>query len=112
MQIVEHRENDTFIYHVQGRLDSKSSPELEKRIGDAIGAGTTAMVLDFENLDYISSAGLRVILKATKDLEKANGRIVLCALKDYVQEVFEISGFQDILAITLSVNDAIKRLGT
>lgn len=109
MQIVERREKDTFIYGVRGRLDSRSSPELEKRLLDAISGGTTEMVLDFENLDYISSAGLRVILKATKDLKKAKGQIVLCALQDYVQEVFEISGFNAIVPITLSVDDALRR---
>ena len=110
MQIVENHNDDICIYRVDGRLDSRSSPELDKRIENAISSGTTSMVLDFTKLEYISSAGLRVILKATKALKKSRGRIVLCALQDYVQEVFEISGFHEILPIAPSVEMALSEL--
>ena len=51
------------------------------------------MAVDFAELEYLSSAGLRVLLKATKRLKQASGKIVLCDMADYVREVFEISGF-------------------
>ena len=109
MDIVEVRQDDVNIYRVQGRLDSNSSPELEQRIFEAIDKGSKDMVLDFEELDYISSAGLRVILKATKDIKRADGKIILCAMQDYVKEVFEISGFDSLLPIMTSVDDAMKQ---
>ncbi len=108
MDIIEARQDDVKIYRVRGRLDSNSSPELEKKIFEAIGNGSKDMVLDFEQLEYISSAGLRVILKATKDIKRADGKIVLCAMQDYVKEVFEISGFDSLLPIVTSVDDAVK----
>lgn len=109
MDIVEDRQNDVNIYRVKGRLDSNSSPELEKKIFDAIDNGSKDVVLDFEDLEYISSAGLRVILKATKDINRAEGKIILCAMQDYVKEVFEISGFDTFLPIMTTVDDAMKQ---
>jgi anti-sigma B factor antagonist len=70
--------------------------------------GTQRMILDFQELDYISSAGLRVILKATKNLKGAEGKLVLCAMQDYVKEVFEISGFDSFLPIEATLDDAVK----
>ena len=109
MQIFEGKKNDINIYRLRGRLDSNSSLDLEKKIFGAIDHGSKEIVLDFEDLDYISSAGLRVILKATKDLKHSDGRLILCAMKDYVKEVFEISGFDSFLPITTSLDDALKR---
>ena len=65
----------------------------EQKLFECIENGTQRLILDFQDLDYISSAGLRVILKATKNLKSAEGKLVLCAMQDYVKEVFEISGF-------------------
>jgi anti-sigma B factor antagonist len=65
------------------------------------------MIIDFKNLDYISSAGLRVILKATKALKREDGKIMLCDMQDYVKEVFEISGFDSLLPIVGSMGDAL-----
>jgi anti-sigma B factor antagonist len=67
------------------------------------------MVVDFGSLDYISSAGLRVILKTTKDIKRVEGVFVLCAMKDYVREVFEIAGFDAFLPIFTSLEDALQQ---
>jgi len=72
--------------------------------------GTTSMVIDFENLDYISSAGLRIILKTTKDLKKSEGNIILCAMQDYVKEVFEIAGFDTFLPIVPTMDEALTKI--
>jgi anti-sigma B factor antagonist len=66
------------------------------------------LVVDFKDLDYISSAGLRVILKATKAIKREDGRIMLCSMQDYVKEVFEIAGFDSFLPIVATMDDAIK----
>jgi anti-sigma B factor antagonist len=90
-------------------LDSNTSPDFEKRLSGVIRQGPRCMVVDFGALDYISSAGLRVILKATKDIKRAEGRFVLCAMKDYVREVFEIAGFDTFLPIFTSLEDALQQ---
>ena len=110
MEIIEMKQNEVNIFKLNGRLDSNTSPTLEKKIAEAIKNGARNMVIDFENLDYISSAGLRIILKTTKDLKRNEGCIVLCAMQDYVKEVFEIAGFDSFLPIVPTMDDALSRV--
>lgn len=110
MEIIESKQNEINIFKLNGRLDSNTSPELEKKLVGAIENGARNMVLDFENLDYISSAGLRIILKTTKDLKRTEGALILCAMQDYVKEVFEIAGFDSFLLIVPTVDEAISKL--
>ena len=110
MEVIEKKQNDISIFEVSGRLDSNTSPELEKQLFDAIEKGSKNVIVDFEGLDYISSAGLRVILKATKTLKGSDGIFVLCSLKDYVKEVFEISGFDSYLPIASTMDEALSRM--
>ena len=108
MEITERKQDDIHIFQLNGRLDSNSSPDLEDKIANGIESGSISMIMDFENLEYISSAGLRVILKTTKELNRSSGRLVLCSMADYVKEVFEISGFDTFLPIVPSMEDALK----
>ena len=108
MEIIETKENDISIFKLDGRLDSNTSPTLEKKLAGAMESGAIYMIIDFENLDYISSAGLRIILKTTKDLKRSEGSIVLCAMQDYVKEVFEIAGFDSFLPIVATIDDALE----
>ena len=112
MQIQEEKQNEVHIFKLEGRLDSNTSPTFEEKVADAIGKGAKQMIIDFENLEYLSSAGLRVILKTTKDLKRKEGKLVLCSMADYVKEVFEISGFDSFLPITTSRDDALKKFGS
>ena len=109
MQIKEEKQNEVHIFKLDGRLDSNTSPTFEEKVAGAISKGAIQMIIDFENLEYLSSAGLRVILKTTKDLKRLEGKLVLCSMADYVREVFEISGFDSFLPITASRDDALKK---
>lgn len=109
MEIFEQEQNGIYIFRLTGRLDSNTSPEFEEKIEKAIESGSNKMIIDFEGLDYISSAGLRVILKATKDLKRIEGSVILCSMQDYVKEVFEISGFDSFLPIVSTMGDAMKQ---
>ena len=82
---------------IVGRLDTTTAPELEATI-DGCVAGIKELVLDCSELEYVSSAGLRVILKAEK-LMNAQGSMKLIHVNETVMEVFDITGFADILAI-------------
>lgn len=110
MEIIEEKRGVLSTFKLQGRLDSNTSQVFEKRIFDAMADGTKNVVIDFKNLDYISSAGLRVILKATKALKREDGKILLCAMQDYVKEVFEIAGFDSFLPIVPTLDDALKSM--
>lgn len=108
MNIVEEKNDTVSIFRPNGRLDSNTSQGFEQKVFDAISDGTKKMVIDFKDIDYISSAGLRVILKATKALARDNGKIMLCDMQDYVKEVFEIAGFDAILPIVPTLNEALE----
>jgi anti-sigma B factor antagonist len=82
---------------VAGRLDTITAPELETSLRESY-AGVTNLVLDFAALDYVSSAGLRVILQAQKTMNK-QGEMVIRNVNESINEVFEVTGFIDILTI-------------
>lgn len=108
MEIIEESQSGINIYRLNGRLDSNTSQGFEKKIFQAIDTGSRSMIIDFKNLDYISSAGLRVILKATKALKREEGTIMLCDMQDYVKEVFEIAGFDSFLPIVATMDEALN----
>lgn len=81
----------------EGRLDTTTSPELEAALKGSLD-GVTELTLDFEKLDYISSAGLRVLLTAQKLMNK-QGSMKLIHVGEVIQEIFEVTGFSDILTI-------------
>ena len=108
MDIIEEKQGGINIFKLNGRLDSNTSQGFEKKLFQAISDGSKTMVVDFKDLDYISSAGLRVILKATKAIKREDGRIMLCSMQDYVKEVFEIAGFDSFLPIVPTIDDALK----
>lgn len=96
MKISKNFENGVFTVILEGRLDTLTAPELEKELGEL--NGVKDLVIDMEKLDYISSAGLRVILKAQK-IMNTQGAMKLLKVDESVTEVFEITGFVDILNI-------------
>lgn len=97
MKIDKSVENGKVCYALEGRLDTTTAPELEKELkGDLDSA--TQLTLDFSKLDYISSAGLRVLLSAHKAMSKKGGMVVTNA-NEMVREVFDVTGFADILNI-------------
>lgn len=97
MKIDKSIDNGKACYAVEGRLDTTTAPDLESALKGDMG-GITELVLDFSKLDYISSAGLRVLLSAHKVMSKKGG-MKLTHVNEMVQEVFEVTGFSDILTI-------------
>ena len=82
---------------ISGRLDTSTAPELESTI-DACLSGVEELIIDFEGLEYVSSAGLRVILKTQKTMNK-QGSMKIINVNDTIMEVFDITGFADVLTI-------------
>ena len=82
---------------LEGRLDTTTAPELEKELKDSLD-GVTDLTFDLEKLEYISSAGLRVLLSAQKTMNK-QGAMKLVHVGEVIMEIFEVTGFSDILTI-------------
>ena len=97
MTINKERNNETLTLVIEGRLDTVTAPELEKVVNEET-ADIKELVLDMNALEYISSAGLRVLLAAQKKMNK-QGVMKLTDVCDAVMEVFEMTGFADILTI-------------
>ena len=97
MTIQIKRNADDTIIELVGRLDTTTAPALDKTINNDV-EGTKNLILDFKNLEYISSAGLRVLLSAQKRMQKS-GSMKVTNVCEEVMEVFEMTGFADILTI-------------
>ena len=98
MTIQLNRNNKMLTVAVKGRLDTLTSPELEEQLEPAF-EDTEKMVFDLAELEYISSAGLRVLLAAVKEMNAQGGELTLTKVRPEVMEVFEVTGFVDILTI-------------
>jgi anti-anti-sigma factor len=107
MEITETQHPSAIVLALTGRLDGLSSPALEQRVDAVLASGAKALVLDLSGLDYVSSAGLRVFLTAAKKFKTAGGRASFAALPAPVREVFELSGFLDVLDIRTDVASAL-----
>lgn len=97
MTIAETRNGQALSLALEGRLDTMTAPELEERLNSAL-EGITELTLDFEQLDYISSAGLRVLLAAQKTMNR-QGEMKVVHVNETIMEIFEVTGFSDILTI-------------
>jgi len=82
-----------------GRIDSVTAKALEEKLLGLLKEGPQALIIDFARVDYISSAGLRVLLMAAKQSKAAHCKFALCSLKAQVRDVFDISGFGTIIAL-------------
>lgn len=97
MNIVKTNEGTKLTLVLEGRLDTITAPQLEAEVKGNL-TGVTDLVMDFSQLEYLSSAGLRVILAAQKVMNK-QGQMVIRHVNETIQEVFEVTGFSDILTI-------------
>ena len=97
LNIEKKAEGSSVNIALEGRLDTMTSPQLESTLKDSLD-GVTSLVLDFEKLEYISSAGLRVLLSAQKIMNQ-QGEMKLVNVNEVINEIFEVTGFSDILTI-------------
>ena len=110
MDINHVKEGEITIVTISGRLDADAAAVAEKTIKKILQGDCLQMLFDFSTLNYLSSGGLRVILRTAKELKRKQGQIVLCCLSEYVSEVFEISGFKTLIPITDTLESGIKQL--
>jgi anti-sigma B factor antagonist len=107
MEILVTESGDVRILSFQGNLDTNTSPQAESEINGLIEAGSQKLLINFEKLDYISSAGLRILLATAKKLKVSQGDLKICCLNETVQEVFDISGFVTILSVSTTEEEAL-----
>ncbi len=98
MEISETLKENVCRLSLDGRLDTTTAPELDNKLSEVIGKDIKELTLDFKGLEYISSAGLRVLLRGQK-MMNGKGTMVITNVKDELMEIFEMTGFNDILNI-------------
>lgn len=99
MALTQSEENGVIILAVDGNLDGEGTQALEEQVLALLESGSTKLLFDFSSLDYINSSGLRVLVLAYQRLKKNSGAVAICGVKDYIQEVFEVSGYDKIFPL-------------
>ena len=97
MNIKKKKEGNTLFVKISGRVDTATSPEVDSYINENLD-GVTELILDFEEVNYVSSAGLRVLLLGQKTMSK-QGKMVVKNANESIMEIFDVTGFSDILNI-------------
>lgn len=110
MNVSVEKVGEVAVVAVAGQINSANAAEIEARLLEQIEQGERRCVLDLGKLDYISSAGLRVVLVLAKRLKENQGRLALCNLQPHVREVFDISGFLAILNVTDNRDQALAQV--
>jgi anti-anti-sigma factor len=110
MQIAEARVDGIVAVAPAGRIDTTTAPALEQHLIGLLTGGERRIVVDFSGVDYISSAGLRVMLVLARRMRDANGQLGLCAMGDAVRQVFQLAGFLPLFTIRESRAAAVQQI--
>jgi anti-anti-sigma factor len=97
MDVSLEERGEIVIIRVKGRLDAASSPQLQAAINTVIDGGHFKILLNFSDVDYLSSAGMRLLLAVSKKLGSLEGKVVACNLSDDVMEVIKMAGFDKVI---------------
>lgn len=111
MSVTNSQEGGVAVITVSGRLDSNESQGLEEKVLEVLELGGAKLLFDFNELEYINSSGLRILVMAYQRLKKkSDGSVAICGLRDYIQEIFEISGYDRLFLIFRNKEDALGKI--
>ncbi len=96
------------IVRIEGRMDAASAPLLERKLMEQIDGGMIKLVLDFAEVNYLSSAGMRLLLSTTKKLKGGDGGLHLCSVSEEVMEIIKMAGFERIIQIFPTEQEALQ----
>ena len=108
MKVTTREANDVKIADFEGNLDTNTAPDAEEQLKALAKQGATKILVNFEKLDYVSSAGLRVLLATAKGLQASDGSLRICGLNETVEEIFDISGFSTIFNVFGTEAEALE----
>ena len=108
LNISEDSHGDVVILRLEGRLDAASSPHLEDAINTLLNSQKKKILIDFAKVEYLSSAGMRLLLSATKKVKSIDGVLHFCFINDEVMEIIKMAGFEKILSIFPTEREALS----
>jgi anti-sigma B factor antagonist len=109
MELIENQKEGVIIVEPRGRIDSVGSKTFGDRLTELIRSGSHHMLIDFQQILYISSAGFRCLLIARKLVDEVNGKLVLCGMSTEVKRLFEIGAFTDLFTICASRDEGVLK---
>lgn len=109
VEVKEEKNGDVTIFRIRGRLDAVSSPDTEKKIGNCIESGQHQLLFDFSEVDYISSAGMRMLLSTTKKLKNLSGKLIVFSVTPNIMDVLQMTGFDHVLDLAPKEEDALRK---
>lgn len=112
MDIRQEKKGEVLVVGPAGHLDTRTSHDFEKKIVELLGSGERRFVIDLGQLEYVSSAGLRVLLLLAKKLDAMEGDLVLSGMNAQVREVFDVAGFTGIFTIVPTEAEALAKLSS
>jgi anti-sigma B factor antagonist len=107
MELISDVKDNFIIAKASGKIDATNAGEFTELLLDLF-KNKNRVVLDFEKVDYVSSAGLRSVLIAAKEAQSRNGVLVICSLQEQIYEIFEMTGFTEMLKVVSSTDEAVK----
>lgn len=110
MELASRKERGAVVIAVKGRINAVTAPDLENQISELMGGEDKFLIVNLSDLEYISSAGLRVILATAKKLKSEQGDIMIVGLQGTVKEVFELSGLYSIFKIFDTEEKAFEQI--
>lgn len=110
MSVLSSKSGNVFIVTPQGQLDTNSAPDADKLLSENIERGETKIVIDLSQIDYISSMGLRVILKTVSTMMRKDGKVALCGGNDQVLNVLQLSGAMITVLHVPTLEEAVKKI--
>ena len=110
MEITQSSNGGITVVSLTGRFDAQSAGQVDASLQQAVQGAAARLVVDMAKVEYVSSAGLRVLLAVAKKVGSGGGRLVLCGLQPYVLEVFEVAGFTAIFQIMPDASQALASM--
>lgn len=110
MNVREEKLGDVIVLEAEGRIDSTTAPALGETLTATLGAEPKGLVLDLRLLEYISSAGFRILLMAAKRAEELGSRFVLCGISGKVRQLFDLGGFLDLFTTYTSKEEGVASI--
>jgi anti-sigma B factor antagonist len=108
MQLHEIEHPSAAVFKIEGRLDASATSELEQKVLQSLDRGARHLIMDFSDLEYINSAGLRILVMSYQRLKPLGGQVLICGVRDYIAEIFDISGYNRIFGMYADVEMALR----
>lgn len=109
VRIKSEVKGEIMVLKLAGRLDAVSSPQAEREVFDLINEGHYKLLVDFSTVDYLSSAGMRMLLSVTKKLRTLSGKLVICSVNRNVMDVLKMSGFDHVLELFDTEDEGLRQ---